>query len=318
MRNILSIFNLSLVATAVLAAVAQAAPQSQIGHSDPGLGGTVITDYWNEMTRTKYKIPQGTNTFAQIDPTGPQDLGHPGVRILDYLLAQNRPAGAQLHRVAGSGIVAEVGLYDVAGMGTGLDLAINDPIIQMLQSGLVTREYLATRTDITEETFTDPFQLSIRSADVVAGLETVVFQINLFGMAINEGYMTPFEVTQALFPVTLSINGTTQTFLPDFVELLGVGDYSGGSGTGGDEAAGTETWAFQWDLRGLDVESFEVNFTVYPHSSTRGLRIDQSDQFLQVVAVPEPSTWALLAAAVSLVILRRFRSLQKGFVSSRP
>jgi len=286
-----------------------AAPQSSIGDSNLGLTGNVRTDYWNEMTRDKLHIPSSSSVFGQLDPNGPQDPYHPAATFLPYIFSQNRSNGARLYRTAGGGNVAGVGLYDVAGFGTGLNLSFDDPIISMLMNGTITHEYLASRTDITQSTFTDPFLLSIQTADVVAGLETVVFQINIFGMAINEGYVTPFEMTEMLFPVELSINGGAIVLQADYRELLSFGSYDGGGGTGGDEAASSETWAFQWDLRGLGVEvtDFSVNFTVYPHSSTRGLRIDQSDVFTQVVAVPEPSTGLLFGMALALAAVRCHR-----------
>ncbi len=310
MKNL--ILSATIAASFCIGGAVIAAPNSNIGNFHPGLTGNVATDYWNEMTRQKLGISEGTNAFGQLHPDGPQDDTHPAAIPLDYIFSQNRPNGARLYRTAGSGIVANAGLYDTGGMGSGLNLPPTDPLIAMLMNGTVTHEYLASRTDISAETFTDPFKLRIQMDTPVTGLETVVFQINIFGMKINEGYVTPFEMTEMLFPVTLTINGT-QEILPLHRELVFAGSYTGGGNTGGDEAEGSETWAFQWDLRGLAIESFAIDFTVYPHASTRGLRIDQSDLYTQVldlpdpIGVPEPSTWGLIITGITVY----------GFVSRR-
>jgi hypothetical protein len=59
-----------------------------------------------------------------------------------------------------------------------------------------------------------------------------------------------------------------------------------------------EVWAFQWDLSGYGpIESYEIEFANYPHSSIRGLQVD-----LVMSAVPEPSVAALMMLGAGMMV----------------
>lgn len=139
-----------------------------------------------------------------------------------------------------------------------------------------------------------PGTFSASSSTPVAGLETVVFQID-----IGEG-----EAGIDLTAVpTLSYNGGGQSLAATLTALLfeiPAGDFGG-------EPITRNTWAFQWDLSGLGaISDFDIQWTTGAHAQTYALQLDQGSVF--TAAVPEPASMVMALAGLlglGCVALRR-------------
>lgn len=128
--------------------------------------------------------------------------------------------------------------------------------------------------------FEVPGTFLVSQSAPLAGLETVVFQLEAVGGL-------------AAAP-SLSFNGGTQSLPADFsavtpgtVNIPGFGD--------------TAVFQYQWDLSGLGeaVSSYDIVFTGAPHLSQFALQLDAGGTFAAVI--PEPS--ALVLAGGSLLLL---------------
>jgi hypothetical protein len=132
-----------------------------------------------------------------------------------------------------------------------------------------------------------PGAFHITDSSPLAGLETVVFQVDL-GSALGA------------VPV-LNYNGGSQTLAPDF-QATAPGDFI--SGFGGPPAP-TTNHAWQWDLSALGATSYEIRFTTIEHGTIFRLDLAAGDSFAQVI--PEPSS-LLLCAVGAIAFTRRRRA----------
>lgn len=143
-----------------------------------------------------------------------------------------------------------------------------------------------------------PSNLSVDDSSAIAGLETVVFSVDTTLGA---------EDLALLSTPTLSYNGGTQSLIADF-------DFSSALPT----ATGTPfgdvdafAYTFQWDLSGMAVTSFNIDWDQQLHSVVRGLQLEQSDSYslanAQVVPVPG-AAWLFASAGLLLTAFRRERS----------
>lgn len=129
-----------------------------------------------------------------------------------------------------------------------------------------------------------PGTFVIENTNPIAGLETVLFQIDI---------SDAFGFTFVEEPV-LSFNGGSEALVP-----LYLGSFEG-------------TWAtiqaFQWDLRGSlpdgPLDSYEITWTGASLTSNGGMQLDSSDTFQ---LVPEPSVAALIGIAMPLLLSGRRR-----------
>ncbi len=139
-------------------------------------------------------------------------------------------------------------------------------------------------------TFMSPGQWSMTNNSPLAGIETLIFQIDM----LDEFATAP--------EITLSYNGGSQTLAADFTASW-AGNFSFGEDP-------SEVYVYQWDLSSLGVTSYELNWDTGLHTAIFEMRTDSGDQFVQ--AVPEPSTYAALGglAMMGFVLYRRKRVSQ--------
>jgi len=131
---------------------------------------------------------------------------------------------------------------------------------------------------------------SVSDASPLANLSTVIFQIDA-GTSIG------------LLP-TLNYNGGSQGLAANWF-AQGNGKYSTFDFTTG-QSFPTQNRAWQWDLTGLGVTSYEIVWGSVPnnHLTQYELSLTTGDTFFQ--AVPEPSA-VVMVSLVSLSLLRRRR-----------
>ncbi len=144
------------------------------------------------------------------------------------------------------------------------------------------------------------FRISDNTA--VANLETVVFQIQI-------GTAYGLDLTSA---PTLSYNGGSQALTATFSQLVS----SVANGDFGGSPTNLNTLAYQWDLSSVseEITSFAIDWTVASHTQTYALQMDQGSVMSQLVAVPEPGTYAIAGGLLLLVAGRLRRS---GFLAAR-
>jgi hypothetical protein len=142
--------------------------------------------------------------------------------------------------------------------------------------------------------------LAVRDATPVAGVENVVFQVQI-------GEAWTYDFFNGALP-TLSFNGGSQNLVATASQLVD----SLFNGTvqmpTGPEDVFINTHLLQWDLSGLGpITDFTVSFTGVQHAQVYGLRLDQSDSFA-LVSVPEPTSLAFWAiGALAMTVSRRRR-----------
>jgi hypothetical protein len=131
---------------------------------------------------------------------------------------------------------------------------------------------------------------SVSDDSPIASLATIVFQADV-GTSIG------------VLPV-LNYNGGGQAIAPDFSSIT-EGDYLTFNFSTG-ESFPTLNYAWQWDLGGLDVTSYEIVWGSVPnnHLTQYEFNLATSDSFVQ--AIPEPSS-AILISLVSFALFRRRR-----------
>lgn len=135
-------------------------------------------------------------------------------------------------------------------------------------------------------TFTTPGTFFVSDSAPLAGLETIVFQMDV-ASTVEAG------------PV-LSYNGGSQELVADFTATA-VGDFVGMSDP-------TNIYAYQWDLSGLGaIAEYTIEWTTGEHGGIYRLQINSGDSFAQ--AIPEPSTYAAWAGigVLAMVFQRRKR-----------
>jgi len=135
---------------------------------------------------------------------------------------------------------------------------------------------------------------SVSSGAPLAGLDTIVLQV--YASTGEQGI-------GILVPPSLNLNGGSQAFVATDFALV----YSRFGGEFDPDGNGlvsffNNVYAYQWDVSSFEgpISSFQINYVVRSHSTTYGLRLDQSDVYTQVI--PEPTT-AVLLGGVSLAAL---------------
>jgi hypothetical protein len=131
---------------------------------------------------------------------------------------------------------------------------------------------------------------SISDGSPIAGLSTVVFQIDA-GTSIG------------VLP-TLSYNGGSQALVPNYFAQAD-GEYLTFNFQTG-QSFPTQNRAWQWDLTGLGIDSYEITWgsVANNHLTQYEINLATGDSFIQ--AIPEPSA-AVMASIVSLALFRRRR-----------
>jgi hypothetical protein len=124
----------------------------------------------------------------------------------------------------------------------------------------------------------------------IASLATIIFQADV-GTSIG------------VLPV-LNYNGGSQSLAPGFSALVDGESLTFNFSTG--ESFPTRNHAWQWDLTGLAVNSYEIIWGSVPnnHLTQYEFNLTTGDTFTQ--AIPEPSS-AVLVSLLSLALFRRRR-----------
>ena len=144
----------------------------------------------------------------------------------------------------------------------------------------------------------DGGRLAVTDSTPIANLQTVVLQVEI-------GEAWTYDFYNGVLP-TLSYNGGSQMLTADYISLSQV--YNGTvTMPTGEEPIYINTYGLQWDLSGVSeaITSFTISFNGVQHAQLYSLQLDQSDTMTQ--AVPEPSTYALMALAGAFVLWRMRR-----------
>ncbi|HRJ72302.1 MAG TPA: PEP-CTERM sorting domain-containing protein [Terrimicrobiaceae bacterium] len=138
---------------------------------------------------------------------------------------------------------------------------------------------------------------TLADAAPVAGLETVVFQIDFEGVGSDWATI--------LTGLSLNYNGGSQGLSATFTEVVSAVQTSVQFG----QPAYRFSLAFQWDLTAIagPITAFDVDWTAAEHSVTYGMQLNQGDTMVQ--AVPEPSVYGMMAAAAIAVLVWRRRRI---------
>ena len=146
---------------------------------------------------------------------------------------------------------------------------------------------------------------SVTDTAPVAGIQSVTFQLALDAGLTGTFGGTPVDLAVA---PTLQLNlqgGGTQT-LPATFSLL-AGSISTVIPAFGNQPTTQDLLDYQWDLSGVSgtILSYSINWQTAFHSITQGMDLTESTSThtndILVAAVPEPSTYALMAFGIGAV-----------------
>lgn len=139
---------------------------------------------------------------------------------------------------------------------------------------------------------------AISDSVALAGLETVVFQLEIEGVGA--------DWTDVLQGLSLSYNGGVQALTYQYSQVVSAIN----TGTMFGQPSTRFTLAYQWDLTAIvgPVSSFNIAWTGAEHSIASNIQMNQGDTMLQVV--PEPSTWLLFGLGVAAIGLRLMRGVR--------
>lgn len=139
-------------------------------------------------------------------------------------------------------------------------------------------------------TFTSTGQWTITDGTAPTGIQTLIFQIDMLsGITI---------------PPSLTYNSGAGTVFASQTEQWAGGFSFPGFGD-------TTNYVFEFDLSGLSVTDYTINWSSTPHTAIFAMRLDSTDAATSVV--PEPSTYGAMAGAAALMfcLLRRRKSVSQ-------
>lgn len=174
------------------------------------------------------------------------------------------------NKISGSGFASKSGIYAGGAEYSG-------PLQDKILSGKVTKNDLP---NLKAEDFHNIGNFQITTDAPLSPVKTIAFQIRIKGFPPSESF-SPFELTQQIFPVTLSFNQGEQKLPPSSRKLVSM-KFDGGFHE--------EIYAVQWDLDTISepIRDFSISWAVYPHALTTGLRVDQSDTVAPPLGSPAP------------------------------
>ena len=147
---------------------------------------------------------------------------------------------------------------------------------------------------------------------VVGSLKTLVFQLD-----IGEAFGHDFFNDNTDIQLTLQTNGAPVVLSADYFTLLGRVDTGEVFDPGtGPEPIYRNTYGWQWDFTslyatdGFAITGYSLTVNAVQHAQIYAAQLDQGDTFAQVV--PEPSTYALMALGLGLIVWKNRRRLVKS------
>lgn len=257
---------------AVISLVAMAA---NAAFTDPNFSGVTDYDEWNNLTASNPQVAEADPafpTFFTSSSPWPEPIESALVSFdamdpndpNDDVVIVDPTGDAVYDKVSGSGYPAGQSIYNSFGSGT----------------------------------------FSVSDSNVVPGLETVVFQIEMapgvsdFG-GPNEA--AGFFETGGL-PV-LRYNGGTLELAADFSDDFPTGE-TFPNPVPPPATVDVTIFRYQWNLSGLGaITEYEIEWSTIPFLTTYGARLDASDSFVQVV--PEPATLCLAGLGGIALLTRR-------------
>ena len=134
----------------------------------------------------------------------------------------------------------------------------------------------------------NPGDYSVDNGSPLAGLETLVFQIDV---GQGNGFFDAVPI--------LSLNSGATQVSADF-SSTSVGRTFDNPQNPGEQLTST-VFAYQWDLSSFStIDDYSIQWGSAAHSTIYELQLDSADQFSQVV--PEPGAFAAFAGAAALVL----------------
>lgn len=225
------------------------------------LPGTSEFDAWENLSNTNVQV-----AAADASPDTSDDFpGFPGSGPWPTALVSDgvgSAGNAGFNKVSGNGYPASEAIYNFPGF--------SPPFI--------------------------PGDYSVDNNAPLAGLETVVFQIDV---GEGDGFFDAVPI--------LSLNSGASQLTADFTSTSAGRDFTNPQDS--EETLTSTVFAYQWDLSAAGaITDYAIQWGSAAHSTIYAMQLDSGDSFAQVV--PEPGAFAAIAGALALglVAVRRRRT----------
>lgn len=221
--------------------------------------GTSEFEAWENLSNTNAQVVAAAATTATTDdfPGFPGSGPWPTALMPD---AASSAGNAEFNKISGNGYTATESIYNFPGFSPAPP---------------------------------NPGNYSVDNSSPLAGLETVVFQIDV---GEGNGFFDAVPL--------LSLNAGASQLAPDFSSTSAGRTFDNPQNPS--EQLTSTIFAYQWDLSSFGaITDYSIQWGSAAHSTIYEMQLDSGDSFNQVV--PEPSAFAALvgAAALGLVLSRR-------------
>jgi hypothetical protein len=234
----------------------------QANLSSVALPGITEFEGWENLSNTNAQVAAaaGTTTTADDFPGFPGSGPWPTAIVPD---GAGSAGNADFNKVSGNGYTASEAIYNFPGFPPAAP---------------------------------NPGDYSLDNSAPLAGLETIVFQIDV---GEGNGFFDAVPI--------LSINSGASQFSADFASTSVGRSFDNPQNPG--ETLTSTVFAYQWDLSSAGpIIDYSIEWGSAAHATIYTMQLDSADSFAQVV--PEPSAFAAVAGALALglVALRRRRA----------